>query len=233
MATGHFSPGQGWSSASGYRFFHDDIGQPWDVGDPLVRDADFPRFMDTWWIGPPSVELQRRLEQDDMDIDYPNHSVSAADVPSWERGRNLHNQFIPDNINPSQEALVEADFLIGAGRGYVTFPSVLVSAHYVVSYIFLDTLRELEHQPIIANIKRSPNPRGEHQGQLMLQPIGFQMLYMKFKLDSLHETTVFINFLVLPGRSRDAGVFAIIGKPDIDRIHRASLTPEPRLELLN
>lgn len=93
-------------------------------------------------------------------------------TPEWRRNRMISNQFIPANFNPERETFMEARILANSG-GFVAH-DIFVSPEYPASYIFEETLKSLDIEPTLANIKRSRNPRSGR-----LQPIGVTALFIK------------------------------------------------------
>ena len=102
-------------------------------------------------------------------------------TPEWQVGRIITNQFIPDNFNPTSGTFMMASFTAQSG-GVVNY-LVYVCPDYHESYVFKKTLDSLGFEPIIANIRRSRNPRGGR-----LQPVGVAGLFMK-----LSDNTSFVK----------------------------------------
>lgn len=155
------------------------------------------------WASPASPEEQERLLQRWMNPPPPKPNTTA-----------FGGQYIPRRMLPT-ERILSAHFLASSGA-FVKFDSVLISSEYQVSYIFAETLVALGHGFIPAKVRPSRNPKG---GPLF-EPIGIATIYMSFSEGTEFQHTLapfFVNFLVLDASPVERGVYAIFGKPDIER----------------
>lgn len=154
------------------------------------------------WASPASPEEQERLLQRWMNPPVPEPNTTV-----------FGGQYIPRRLLPT-ERILSAHFLTSSGA-FTKFDSVLISSEYQVSYIFAETLVALGHGFIPAKVRLSRNPKGG-----VLEPIGIATLYVSFSEGTEFQHTLapfFVDFLVLDVPAVERGVYAIFGKPDIER----------------
>lgn len=123
-------------------------------------------------------------------------------------------QYIPSRFLES-ERITPVSFLTSL-HGFAELPNVLISPEYKASYIFAETVAALGHSFIPVKVHPSRNPRGG-----VFTPIGVAVLCASLSEGTEFQDTIppfFVNFLVLDESPVDKGVFAIIGKPDIERV---------------
>jgi len=164
-------------------------------------------FFDTW-TSPTSPEEREVLLQRWMNPPLPEANDTI-----------FGGQYIPRRLSET-ERIRPAHFLTSS-QGFVELPSILISPEYLVSIILAETLAALGHGFIPVKVHPLRNPKG---GKL-LEPIGITTLFISFPEGTEFQETVppfFINFVVLNESPVEKGIFAIVAKPDIERVFGTS-----------
>ena len=178
-----------------------------DTLTPSPRAQDLPAFIkefyDAWACPTSPEELERLLER------------SMNRPPPKVNDTIFGGQCIPLRLW-NTECIRPANFIKNS-EGFAELSSVLISPEYKhASYIFADTLVGLGREFVPVKVRPSRNPKG---GKLF-EPIGIATLLLRFAEGTeFHDIGPFYaNFLVLNEWSAEKGVYAIFGKPDIERI---------------